>query len=92
MLNRNGVVNILQLRWCQTTCTYVRDSPMVWWERTSLRTIVSTTVRTCQYCNDADADTDVEADADADSIPLLYINSVFEIQISYESMQNSAGQ
>jgi hypothetical protein len=47
-----------------------------------------TTVRTCQYCNDADADDE----ADADSIPLLYINNVFEIQISYESMKNSAGQ
>lgn len=90
MLNRNGVVNILQFRWCQTTCTYVRDSPVVWWERTPSRTIVSTTVRTCQYCNDSDAD--VEADADTDSIPLLYINNEFEIQISYESMQNSAGQ
>lgn len=82
------MVIILQLRWCQTTCTYVRDSPVVWWERTPLRTIVSTTLRTCQYCNDSDAD----VEADADSIPLLYINNVFEIQISYESMQNSAGQ
>ena len=51
-----------------------------------MRTIVSTTVRTCQYCDDADAD------VEADSIPLLYINNAFQIQMSYESMQNSAGQ
>lgn len=80
------MVNILRLRLCKRTCTYVRDSFVLWRERAPVRTIVSTTVCTCQYCNDADAD------VEADSIPLLYINNAFQIQISYESMQNSAGQ